>query len=67
MNKKLAYQIEITLQTDGDFSFRKDLLPPDFFNDDCREVVEFARDDYDFDFKFNIYDKDMTKSGWKDG
>ena len=65
--KKLVYQITITLSTDDDFGLKKELLPPDFFNDDCREVVEFARDDYDFDFKFNIYDKDMTKSGWKDG
>ena len=65
MNKKLAYQIEITLQTDGDFSFRKELLPTNFFNDDCREVIEFNNED--FEFKFNIYDKDMTESGWKDG
>lgn len=61
MNKKLSYQIEITLCTDGDFSFRKELLPPDFLTDDCREIIEFTEDS----FKCNIYEKDMTKYGWK--
>lgn len=63
MNKKLAYQIEITLQTDGDFCLRKELLPPDFFDNDCREVTEFTKDT----FKCNIYEKDMSAYGWKPG
>jgi len=63
MNKKLVYQIEITLQTDGDFSFRKELLPPDFLTDDCREIIEFTEDT----FKCNIYEKDMSEFGWKPG
>ena len=63
MNKKLAYQIEITLSTDGDFSFRKELLPPNFLNNDCREIIEFTEDT----FKCNIYDKDMKSSGWSEG
>lgn len=63
MDKKLIYQIEITLQTDGDFSFRKELLPPDFFDNDCREIIEFTEDT----FKCNIYEKDMSAYGWKPG
>lgn len=63
MNKKLAYQIEITLQTDGDFCLKKELLPPDFFDNDCREITKFTEDT----FKCNIYEKDMSKFGWKSG
>jgi hypothetical protein len=61
MDKKLVYQIEITLCTDGDFSFRKELLPPDFLTDDCREIIELTEDS----FKCNIYTKDMSEFGWK--
>ena len=63
MNKKLAYQIEITLQTDGDFCLKKELLPPDFFDNDCREITKFTEDT----FKCNIYEKDMSEFGWESG
>ena len=61
MIKKLVYQIEITLCTDGDFSFRKELLPPDFLTDDCREVIELTNDS----FKCNIY-YDMAEHSWNE-
>lgn len=63
MNKKLAYQIEITLQTDGDFCLKKELLPLDFFDNECREITKFTEDT----FKCNIYEKDMSEFGWKSG
>ena len=62
-DKKLMYQIEITLETDGDFSFRKNLLPPDFLVDDSREIITCTDDT----LVCKIYDKDMTASGWKPG
>ena len=61
MIKKLVYQIEITLCTDGDFSFRKELLPPDFLTNDCREIIELTNDS----FKCNIY-YDMAEHSWNE-
>ena len=61
MDKKLAYQIQIHLYTDGDFAFREDLLPHAFKEDDCREIILIS----DTTFLCNIYDKNMTEFGWK--
>ena len=61
MIKKLVYQIEITLCTDGDFSFRKELLPPDFLTNDCREIIELTNKS----FKCNIY-YDMAEHSWNE-
>lgn len=61
MIKKLVYQIEITLCTDGDFSFRKELLPPDFLTNDCREIIELTNES----FKCNIY-YDMAEHSWNE-
>jgi len=63
MDKKLAYQIQIHLCTDGDFAFRKDLLWDDFFTNDCREILICGEED----FVCNIYEKDMSRCKWDPG
>ena len=62
-DKQLTYQIQIHLYTDGDFAFRKEMLPPDFFNDDSREIIICSEED----FVCNIYEKDMSHCKWNHG